>query len=497
MVKVRAGLKGRLIVPYQASGVAWMLKHEHDIANPGGLLCDEMGLGKTVQTIATMIGNPKAHTLVVVPKAVVSQWVDAFTKFMGVGPLVVSAKDVNRHKVTPETLACHSVVLATYSCFVDRAGDTRSNPFHDFVFDRVILDEAHAIKNRKSKVHRSVVKIQGRIRWGLTGTPISKNLGDFASLLMFFGVTPLSKQQIMDMRQKYVLRRTKEDLCHLSDMLRLPACEVRLVTSPFRYEQERVQYEELKEEGRLRMKAMAVHGAEKDNNNFHVLEAILRLRQCVVNPAVLQEGLYRKGVKEAVEAGGDVPMAPAPWDGGATKMEMLLEELQKQPAEEKTLIFCHWAGEMDAIQEALAEKLGLESVRLDGSMSIEQRTWAIETFANDPNTNMFVIQIDCGGLGLNLQMATRVYINSLHWNAANELQAIGRAHRTGQTQHVVVTRLVIEDTIDEYLIKTQDGKLKITSETLNDPRIMKQLMDKGGKTMSLSTKDMMQIFEAR
>jgi Helicase conserved C-terminal domain len=130
-----------------------------------------------------------------------------------------------------------------------------------------------------------------------------------------------------------------------------------------------------------------------------------------------------------------------------------------------------------------------------GSMTIEQRNWAIEQFTTSPDVNMFIIQIDCGGVGLNLQMATRVYINSLQWNASNELQAISRAHRTGQNQKVTVTRLVIEDTIDEYFIKTQDGKLKITSETLNDPHILNQLMDNHGKTMTLAAKDMVTIFK--
>lgn len=496
MERVKSDLRGRLIVPYQVSGVLWMLKRELDPRAPGGLLCDEMGLGKTIQTIATMIGNPKGSTLVVVPKAVLSQWLDAFKRFMGKTPFVVTASQVHSNLVDAKTLSKHPIVLTTFSTFgshdKEEVVNGRPNPFHETPFDRIVLDEAHTIKNKRSKVHQQIIKVQAQIRWGLTGTPITKNMGDFASLLSFMGLVPTSKHHMMEMRQKYVLRRTKEDLCHISERLRLPPCELRLVTSPFRHEAEQSLYEELKEEGRLRMKALVAEGQEKDNNNFHILEAILRLRQCVVNPSVLREGLHRKECK-AAGINGELPEDLEPWEAGNTKLEMLVEEIQKQPKGEKTLIFGHWTLELNAIQEALL-KLGLASVRLDGSMGVEERNAAIKTFSTDPNVNFFVIQIDAGGIGLNLQIATRVYINSLHWNAAAELQAIGRAHRTGQSKKVIVSRLVIEDTIDEYMLRTQEGKLKLTAEVLNDPRLCKKLLDDKGKTFALTTKEMYKIF---
>ena len=74
-------LQGRLIAPYQREGVAWMLWRELAHKGPkGGFLCDEMGLGKTIQLIAVMLGNTKRHTLIVVPKSIVSQWKDEVAK---------------------------------------------------------------------------------------------------------------------------------------------------------------------------------------------------------------------------------------------------------------------------------------------------------------------------------------------------------------------------------------------------------------------------------
>ena len=75
-------LNGRLFVPYQCDGVRWMLGMEGQESGPkGGFLCDEMGLGKTVQLVATMLGNPKPRTLIIVPKSIITQWVEEINRF--------------------------------------------------------------------------------------------------------------------------------------------------------------------------------------------------------------------------------------------------------------------------------------------------------------------------------------------------------------------------------------------------------------------------------
>ena len=494
MQRVKTGLRGRLIIPYQAQGVIWMLKRELVRPKyPGGLLCDEMGLGKTIQTIATMIGNPQPTTLIVVPKAVVTQWVDACVRFMGVSPHVVTSSTYPKlASLKPDDFQDHKIVLTTYPTVsgFDRGKNQVDNPFHMVNWSRVICDEVHVIKNHKSKVWQSVTKLEAPIRWGLTGTPVIRNLREFANLMLYVGAVALTKESLMSMSRTYVLRRTKEDVARITERLRLPPLDIRLVSTPFRTPEERQMYDDLIEEGRLRLRTIQAQGQTEENTNMHMLEMILRLRQLVVNPHVLVEGLRRKAANDADADAEDVP----PWTGGCTKLDLLMELIQEQPRNEKTLIFCHWIGEMNAIEKRLQAYVGPQAVgRLEGSMSSEDRNKTIGRFM-DQGLNFLIVQIDCGGVGLNLQVATRVYINSLHWNAANELQAIGRTHRTGQTQKVVVTRLAIEDTIDEYIIQKQGGKLKIAAETLNDPRLISKLDDAGGVTFRLTRKDLLKIF---
>lgn len=480
--RVQQNLRGRLIVPYQADGVFWMLKRESDPRYPGGLLCDDMGLGKTIQTIATTIGNPQPTTLIVAPKAVVKQWVEAFRRFAGVDAVVITTSTVPRlADLKVEDVENHRVAITTYPTLV-----AAPDPFLAARFSRLVCDEVHVIRNSSSRINKIATKIDARIRWGLTGTPVVKNLRDFSNLMVFLGRVPLDRHQLLGMKNVYVLRRTKEDVATVTERLRLPPLDMRLVSSPFRYDAEQQLYDDLREEGRLTLAAATTDG----KTTFEVFEAILRMRQVVTNPRIFVEGMKAKK--------NDDFEYPVEWDSAlaCTKLEILIELIREQPKKEKTLIFCHWMLEMDDVQAALRDRLGIASLRFDGSMSAEKRAETIARFESSPTDNFLVIQIDCGGVGLNLQAATRVYINSVHWNAANELQAIGRTHRTGQTQRVVVTRLIIEGTIDEYIVQKQAGKLGIAAETLDDPRLLKRLDDAEGLTKTITKKELARIFGA-
>ena len=117
----------------------------------------------------------------------------------------------------------------------------------------------------------------------------------------------------------------------------------------------------------------------------------------------------------------------------------------------------------------------------------------IRQFKKYPTGCVFLIQIKTGGQGLNLQDATRVYITSPSWNPATELQAIARAHRTGQTKTVHVKKLVYLSSIDESIVELQDHKSLLSAEILNDPRVANQLPKMKNKNM---VKQLRKFFDA-
>ena len=111
---------------------------------------------------------------------------------------------------------------------------------------------------------------------------------------------------------------------------------------------------------------------------------------------------------------------------------------------------------------------------------------------------MFLIQIKAGGQGLNIQEATRVYITSPSWNPATELQAIARSHRTGQTQKVVVRKLMYggsEDvpSVEHSIMNLQGHKAAVSAQVLNDDRLSKVIPTKVKK--GITVRDLRKIFQ--
>ncbi|ABT15137.1 hypothetical protein NY2A_B738L [Paramecium bursaria Chlorella virus NY2A] len=430
---------------YQKDALTWMLQRESSHRAPGGFLCLDPGLGKTILTMVTIAVHELDHTLIVVPKNIVSQWVSEFVKFTDCTPLVVDARMNNKKEITHKMLKEHKVCITSISTFSSMK-DTDDCALLSFKFDRLVIDEGHLIRNRRSKSFWAMNQIKAHIRWILTGTLINKNRNDFKSLLEFMNVFSIN---LTLAAKEFVYRRTKEDVG-----LDIPDLIIEEVRDDFETIAEKELYDELVENGRLLLKAYNAYG--DGEGRMKLLEQLMRMRQCVTNPQLL----FMKSDDER-------------WEGNYTKLNMLKREIQNNPIE-KTIIFCNWIHEMISIENML-HSIGYDSVMLNGKTPNEQRDINVKRFNEDDNINFFIVQIESGGIGLNLQVASRVFINSLSWNATTEIQAIARAHRIGQTKDVTVKRLIINNTFDEYVLNLQQKKLEIASEIFDDKRIEKSL----------------------
>ena len=148
---------------------------------------------------------------------------------------------------------------------------------------------------------------------------------------------------------------------------------------------------------------------------------------------------------------------------------------------------------MDAYCEALAE-LNIGHRRLQGSMNITERAENVEEFNNSEECNVFVVQINTGGVGYNFQCANWIYITSPTWNPALQHQVIGRSHRTGQTKEVTVNIYTIgkgDDVyVEDYITSLQSRKLKMIAEILKDERISETVQNQ----TSISFEDIAKMF---
>jgi len=419
----------KLIEPYQGDGVRWMMKQEHQ--RKGGFLCDEMGLGKTIMMLALTIRNKVPKTLVVVPKSIVGQWKAETQKHTS---LKVTTFDGPFRKLEDEFDIC----ICPYSVLEDLSA---------IKWDRIILDEGHEIRNQKSKIHQTCMTLVAKYKWVVTGTPVFNHMRDFIALCRFLGLDGRSVQCYTDdIRKKYVLRRTRQDLleCSFTNVeLKMSAPETALYD---------IVYSDFVD-----------IAAETGPGDFAILEGILRCRQVCTWPQLYYDGIYKKYPEREIQM----------WDGSTAKMDYLFNSVKEHP-DEKSLIFTQFIGESRHIEEMFRLE-GIDAFRLDGETMDRENT--IKNFKDSKPGSVFVIQIKCGGVGLNLQEASRVYITHPAWNPATELQAIARAHRTGQTRKVVVKKLiyVFETSIEQAIVDLQIRKAAVCAKVLDDEKLIHQI----------------------
>lgn len=243
------GLKVKLM-PHQQHALAWLMWREQQ-RPPGGVLADDMGLGKTLTMISLIIASIakerskedevyndeewidnntplqyKGGTLVVCPASLLSQWENEINHRCKRGMLSVEVYHGTNRESVPKRLAKNDVVITTYN-ILTREFKTNSTVYK-IHWKRIILDEAHIIRNHKSQASQSVCGLLANKRWALTGTPIQNKEMDLYSILKFLKCSPFDdlrvwkrwvdnknaagRQRLITVMKTLMLRRTKQEL---------------------------------------------------------------------------------------------------------------------------------------------------------------------------------------------------------------------------------------------------------------------------------------------
>ncbi|KAK0498852.1 SNF2 family DNA-dependent ATPase [Armillaria luteobubalina] len=350
--------EGITLLPHQVLARAWMRDRE-DVKKKqhGGLLADDMGLGKTVQTLARIVeGRPTkkdredgwaAGTLVVVPLAVLPQWVEEAQKMTS---LKVKAHHGGSRTSDPADLRKYQIIVTTYDVVKsefaahrppakdeskqsklksgkDNSGSSdeaehfgrtlkakekpkRVVKVKDALFHvkwwRIILDEAHTIKNRSTKAAEACFELQGRLRWCLTGTPMQNDVAELFSLIKFLRIKPFSvwetfneqiakpvkngrgaqhaMKKLQVVLKSVMLRRRKDQIINGKVLIELPPRELNIISCPFT-PTEQTFYDELA----VKMDSTLQTLMDKPSNYISVLLLLLRLRQACNHPVLVSK----------------------------------------------------------------------------------------------------------------------------------------------------------------------------------------------------------------
>ena len=466
-VSKRLKQHGTTLFDYQEEGVKWMLEHELNPNNQfpayGGLLCDDPGLGKTLQTIALMLANPVKITLIVCPISLMEQWRNAIRvvwpeakiRLNHSGGLIEDDKELRFvHDTCDIVISGYSRVWST-----DDFQEYHKTPLHLMTWDRIVLDECHIIRNRKSKIFQGCHDLKAKYRWGLSGTPLQNKLEDLKTLFRYMHVSDqLIINELPNLIDCFIKRRNKTLVAEKYKEL-----TINIVNIPFETQEERDFYimvqEEVKKEF-LRLK----YEEDQSSIMMEIFELLLRLRQATIHPNLVIKGLAKKvGITK-----------PKLWKKPSSKINKMLELFANHEPEDRALVVCHFTEEIDQARLYLGRafpKLRLEV--FNGGLSVEARNEIVARSMRGEIDVLFM-QIMAGGVGLNLQVFNKVYLMTPNWNPGNEIQAFARCHRIGQTRNVEVNKIIVDDeelkgnTIDIRIVEKQIEKRQLMAEYLSD-----------------------------
>jgi len=440
---------------HQIDGVAWALEREINTKHKGGVIADEMGLGKTIQMIGLMVANIKRKTLIVLPPVLIEQWRAAILRMTGHNAFVYHGSSKNA-----DALQSAYIVITSYAHIADgkkrgRVSKTQGetvNALHRISWDRVIYDEAHHLRNRKSKTFIGATKLDTHITWIITGTPIHNKIDDIYAYFQLIHCPHENREQLNRSIASHVLMRTKDDVS-----LDLPAIREKTVAVAWNCQVER----EL---------ALGVHGIKSKYGAFndiasdvaggHVFQRIMRSRQSCISNA-----LYADKVADAIEMNefGDKlssVMFSRLMTGNSKLSQVVKTIVERKDNDRKKLVFCTFQKEIDMLA-AMLGGFGVNVGVFDGRVSHKKRGAVLTA------CDVLLIQIQTGCEGLNLQQFKEVYFVSAHWNPSVEDQAIARCHRIGQRDNVDVFRFVMDDfsqsdaTFDNVISKIQTKKRRL------------------------------------
>ncbi|XP_027146994.1 transcription termination factor 2 isoform X2 [Larimichthys crocea] len=253
------------LLAHQKKALAWLLWREAQ--NPcGGIFADDMGLGKTLTMIALILTKKmKAKkedekkeeekkeeswlsktdsrlvvsngTLIICPASLIHHWKREVDRHIKTGKLNVYLYHGPNREKSAKVLADYDVVVTTYSLVskeIPVQKEEAEKPSKDFddvpprsapllrvAWARVVLDEAHNIKNPKVQTSMAVCQLRARARWAVTGTPIQNNLLDMYSLLKFLRCSPFDEYKLWKAQVDNGSKRGRERLNILTRTLLL------------------------------------------------------------------------------------------------------------------------------------------------------------------------------------------------------------------------------------------------------------------------------------
>lgn len=450
--------------PYQQDGLAWL--HLLSRLHLGACLADDMGLGKTIQILALLLLERKesgtAPSLLIAPASLLANWQAEAERF---APDLCIRIAHSSAMPRQELLALRAKDLKNDDLVICSYASLQGLDWLQKVHWRhVILDEAQAIKNARTRQSRAARTLTCESRIILTGTPVENHLGDLWSLFDFInpgllGTAKAFKAWTKSLRdapeayaplrrlvQPYLLRRLKTDKTVIADL-------------PDKVEQ-KVWCSLSRRQAALYQQA--VDELERDLGTSDgikrrglILAYLLRFKQICNHPS------QWLGDNDWNEKNS----------GKFTRLSELCDSIAQR--QEKVLVFTQFRETCEPLRSHLNRCFGREGLLINGATPVKKRKDLVQRFQEDEQIPFFVISLKAGGSGLNLTAANHVIHFDRWWNPAVENQATDRAFRIGQHRNVLVHKFTCRGSIEERIDAMIEEKKALAEELFDQKGEMK------------------------
>jgi chromodomain-helicase-DNA-binding protein 4 len=468
-------LIGGELMKYQVDGMNWLYYQWYQ--QKSGILADEMGLGKTIQIIAflaTMVHDIKCFPfLIVVPNSTCANWRREIKQwapqlrvvtYFGSQTARKLAYDYELFPDKSKTLRCHAVITS-----YDAAVDQESKRFFRRVqWQGLIVDEGQRLKNDQSMLHTALNSLRIPFRILLTGTPLQNNARELFNLLQFLDDTidaskmeeefaEMTNEKITELHsliRPFILRRTK-----LQVLTFLPAMAQIILPVSMSVLQKKTYKGILAQRPELLRSLFSTTGL-KSNERVGLNNILMQLRKCLCHPFVFNQSIEERELdhqvthKNLVEASSKLQL-----------LELLLPKLQERG--HRVLIFSQFLDMLNVVEDFL-EGMSLPYQRLDGQINSLEKQKRIDEF-NAPSSPLFAFLLStrAGGVGINLATADTVIILDPDFNPHQDIQAISRAHRIGQTKKVLCFQLMTRNSAEEKIMQIGRKKMALDEVVIN------------------------------
>lgn len=441
--------------PYQQDGYEWLINN--DQFGFGSLLADDMGLGKTIQVISMALHLKQTEeltescVLVVAPTSLLTNWrreLDKFAPSLSVSIYHGPNRDLK--EMTGD------VILTSYGTVRSDITDLRKLNIR-----LLVIDEAQNIKNPGSQQTKAVKRLPSESRIALSGTPVENRLLDYWSILDFampgyLGnktkfqreiARPIEREHNKERLEKFrkltrpfILRRLKSDKSIIDDL-------------PDKIEADRfcnlTASQAAMYKNAIKEIMPELEGAESEiNRQGAVLKLITSLKQICNSPSH-----YLQHPHAVVDESGKLSLF----------IEIFREAMDN---EEKVIVFTQFAQMGKLLVDCIKNEFKFEPGFLYGGLSRKKRDNLVDAFQTESHNRAMILSLKAGGSGLNLTAANQVVHYDLWWNPAVESQATDRAYRIGQTNTVLVHRLITENTFEERINLSIQSKKELADQTV-------------------------------